>query len=484
MTGNSSFHVVTLGWGLPHIEGLWRRIERNSPIRFSHIPHPRSIADERGDPRTHSGLHFLGLELLDRMPRPDLPLLESLEADGVPTVHNMILGDRVVSKLPYDEALGYVTFLARRLAELFDELGPSAILGGYDAVHSGIGLAVAKKRGIPWFALHFSVIPPGLAGFCDALSPAARVRLPGSRSRAELLALAESTLANFELRHLQAPAYIAPPPRSLGAQVRNVPARLSAVVRTAENAARRNYLRFTDEPARRSVTAAVRSLHRAGAARDAIAAFPALSEPPATPYVLFGLHTQPESSIDVWAPFFSNQMWVIEVLARSLPPSLKLLVKIHKSDVAKHSREQLEKMRSFPGVELIRPFADSRAFIDGAKLVIGIQGTMGLEAALLGKPVIMLGDSPVTEFPNASRIGAIPELPELVRRKLAEPPPSRQSTVEAFATYLAHFRPAAHNDWRFSKTDDEIAGLADLFRLLERYLAGRAAGDRAIQMLP
>ncbi len=478
MTGDSAFHVVTLGWGLPLIDRLWRRIERKSSIRFSHIAHPRSTRADLGDRPSAGGIHLLGLDRHLRMPDPDLALLDSLESDGVPTIRNMILGDRIVSRLRYEEALGYATFLARRMRELFTELEPSAIIGGFDAIHSGIGLAVARKTGIPWFALHFSVIPAGLAGFCDAMSPSARVSLPERRSHAELRGLAESALAGFERKSLQAPAYIAPRPLSLAGQVRNIPARMSAVVRTAGNSARCKHLRFTDEAARRSVTAAVRSLRRAAAARDAISAIPALSRPPATPYVLFGLHTQPESSIDVWAPFFSNQMWVIEILSRSLPPSVTLLVKIHKSDVAKYPREQLERIRSFPGVDLIRPFADSRAFVDGAKIVVAIQGTMGLEAALLGKPVIMLGDSPVTVFPSVSRVGEILDLPELMRRKLCEPQPSRDSILEAFASYLAPFRPAAHNDWRGSKTDAEIAGLADLFRLLDRHLSGRIANGR------
>jgi hypothetical protein len=44
--------------------------------------------------------------------------------------------------------------------------------------------------------------------------------------------------------------------------------------------------------------------------------------------------------------------------ARSIPPTHKLMVKIHKSDATNYSREQLNRMRSFPGVELVAPSAD------------------------------------------------------------------------------------------------------------------------------
>ena len=60
----------------------------------------------------------------------------------------------------------------------------------------------------------------------------------------------------------------------------------------------------------------------------------------------------------------------------------------------------MARMRSFPGVELVAPLADARSFIESADLVVAIQGTIGLEAALLGKPVIMLGESPGHAVPE------------------------------------------------------------------------------------
>jgi hypothetical protein len=184
---------------------------------------------------------------------------------------------------------------------------------------------------------------------------------------------------------------------------------------------------------------------------------------------------QPESSIDVWAPFYSNQMWVIELLARSIPPSHKLLVKIHKSDTARYSREHLRRMQSLPGVELVQPFADAHSFIEAADLIVAVQGTMGLEAALLGKPLIMLGESPVMVFPSASRIGAIPDLPALVRKKLSESAPERRAIIDAYAAYLSPFMQASDNDWMVRRTSAEIEGYTKLFSALREHLTARCA---------
>ena len=175
----SDFHVVTVGLDEVLLDGMYRPIAAKSRHRFSHILHPRYSALSFGG-RPDPGLHFFREIPRDAIPEPDHELLWSLEAEGVPTIHNMILGDRVVSALEYREALGYATLLARRLAELFDKLKPSVVIGGFDGIHAGIALAVAKRAGIPWYALNFSVIPPGLACFCDGMSPAARVQLPPS----------------------------------------------------------------------------------------------------------------------------------------------------------------------------------------------------------------------------------------------------------------------------------------------------------------
>jgi hypothetical protein len=475
MNHQPEFHVVTVGWDRSLVEGLCDRVSARSQIRFSHVMHPRYVRSESPDLASRRGIHFFRDQLREQVTDPDPRLLASLEQSGLPTIHNMIMGDRVVSRLDYDDALGYATFIARRLWALFGEIKPAVILGGFDAIHGSLAPAVARRLDIPWFALHFSVIPPGLACFCNRISPAARVLLTGDRSASELRGFAQTSLQKFEDRAIQVPAYIAPAPLSLAGRIARSPARLSALARTLRRSRSREFHRFTEAPSTYSVAAAVTRLRRAAVARKAIATVKSHATAPATPYVLFGLHFQPESSIDVWAPFFSNQMWVIELLARSIPPSHKLLVKIHKSDISNYSTDQLRRMCSYPGVELVRPFADTRDLIERADLVISIQGTMGLEAALLGKPVIMLGESPVTVFPSASRIGAIPDLPELIRRKLIEPRPDRNEIIDAYASYLSPFMPASHNDWRVAISEPAIESYVKLFSALRQHVAGRSA---------
>jgi capsule polysaccharide export protein KpsC/LpsZ len=191
-----------------------------------------------------------------------------------------------------------------------------------------------------------------------------------------------------------------------------------------------------------------------------------LRQPPKRRFAFFGLHMQPESSIDVFAHFFSHQERVIELITRSLPPTHTLFVKLHKSDTPNYSSASLARYSRFPGVELVSAHADTFEFISRADLVFSIQGTIGLEAALLGKPVIMFGDSPTKLFPSVSTIGKSVDLPALIRQKLAESPPSRSDIIAAFAAYLAPFYPASQNDWSIRPTDAQIDDFVKLFELL------------------
>lgn len=463
------FHIVTVGWEHELVEQLANRIAAKSRHRFSHIAHPKYTLENWPQRPPQAGVHFFRDRLEQPMPQADHRLLASLERDGVPTIHNMILGDRIVSKLDYYEALAYATFLARKLNQIFDEIRPNVVIVGFDAIHGSLGLAVARKMGIPVYALNFSVIPAGFACFCDEMSPASRVTMRNWPD-GELNSLAKESLRRFENREVSAHAYIAPLPMSLSAKLKNLPKRLQSAFRTMRDYSNREFKKYTENQNSYSVVNAMRHFRRTATARKAVSDVETIADTPETPFVLFGLHVQPESSIDVWAPFFSNQCWVIELLSRSIPPTHKLLVKIHKSDIANYSQEQLRQMCSFPGVHLVEPSADTRRFIERAGLVIAIQGTMGLEGSLLGKPVIMLGDSPVTIFPSASGIGTLRDLPWLVRKKLSESPPSRGEMVDAYIKYLVPFFPASHNDWREFVHDEQIDDYVEMFETLKIFV--------------
>lgn len=466
------FHILTVGWFQRLIEQLWDPVQQRSGYEFSHVVHPVYTREDWSRFKNRPDILFFRDHLRERMPEPDRDFLASFESVGIPSLHNMIMSDRILRNLPYDDVLMYATFLAKRLCQLLEEVKPNVVIVSFDSLHGSLTLAVARCMNIPVYAIHFSSIPPGLACFCDRMTPAARVNI-SRKTGEEQRPIAEVALRHFESGSIHARAYIAPGPNSLAGRIARLPVRVTLAARTLLNRRDRQYTRFTEGRNKHSLVSVIRHYYRTSKGRRAVASTNLLEAPPAYRFVLFGLHMQPESSIDVWAPFFSNQMWVVELISRSIPPTHKLLVKIHKSDTAKYVHKDLAKMRKLPGVELVAPFANTRSFLEKADLVIAIQGTMGLEAALIGKPVIMLGESPVTLLPSATRIGEIDQLPRLIRSKLAEQPPTRNEIIDGYSTYLTPFFPASINDWSVARSSEELEGYAEMFRALMNYLKGR-----------
>jgi hypothetical protein len=470
MKKSKPFHILTVGNFPVLVRELWNRIADAGHYRISHIAHPSY--DRKTWPqalRTES-VHFFRDDLRTPIQAADRQLLASLEQDGIPTIHNMIVSDRVVSKLPHDEAVGYASFLTQRLFSLYEAIEPSVVIGSFDGIHGSLALAVARRAGVPWYAPIFTALPPGRAAFATDLTPARPLVFDAQR-HASLLDEADSLLAAFENRKVNAAAYIPPNLFSASFIFGQIPTQLASLLRVLGRRRLTKFVKYTDYRNAYSVKALAAEAFRQRKNLWLLNRRSLPRKPPQSRFAFFGLHMQPESSIDVFAHFFSNQERVIELMARSLPPTHTLLVKLHKSDTLNYSKTSLARFTHFPGVELISPYADTFQFIKQADLVFSIQGTIGLEAALLGRPVIMFGDSPTKLFPSVSTIGKTTDLPALVRQKLAETPPSRADIVAAFAAYLSPYYPASHNDWSVRPTDAEIEDFVKLFEKLRTYHA-------------
>jgi hypothetical protein len=460
------------------VRNLWNPIAAKVGFDISHIVHPsfdRRVWRQTG--LQADAIDFLREDITAPVPAPDRELLASLERDGVPTIHNMIMSDRFVGSLPYEDALSYSTLLTRRLLLLLQRNRPSAIVGDFDNLHASLTYAVARQLGIPWFAMYYASLPSGCAALCTELTPASMI-VVDARPEEELQALAEEYLGGFERRTVRAAAYVPPDLLTPASLLARIPGQLRSVAEVWARRKQRDYLRFTDYANSYSIGSLTREAYRLRRNTWNLRREKLLVKPPRGQYAFFGLHMQPESSIDVFAHFFSNQVRVVELMARSLPPTHMLLIKLHKSDVPNYSAQDLERFRSFPGVQVVSPYADTYELIKGADLIFSIQGTIGLEGAMLGKPVIMFGDSPLKTFPNVSTFGRTVDLPQLVRKKLGETRASRRTIASALARYLAAFHPASSNDWNIVPGEPEIDNYVRMFRLLRDYVESDRTAPR------
>lgn len=72
---------------------------------------------------------------------------------------------------------------------------------------------------------------------------------------------------------------------------------------------------------------------------------------------------------------------------------------------------------------------------------------------------------------SAAGAAALRDLPSLVRKMLAQSPPSRADILDAYSKYLAPFSAASPNNWSAKRTSDDIDGYVAMIDALETYLS-------------
>jgi hypothetical protein len=151
-------------------------------------------------------------------------------------------------------------------------------------------------------------------------------------------------------------------------------------------------------------------------------------------YAFFPLHTEPEVSLLVYGRPYVNQIEIIRMIAMSLPLDMVLVVKEHPWMVGKRSVSAYRKMLDIPRVRLADPRMEARTLIAGADLITVVTGSVALEAAMLGKPVITFGDCPYNLLPPSMvrRCADPRHLPQTIRTMLAERRMEDDAALEAY----------------------------------------------------
>ena len=136
-------------------------------------------------------------------------------------------------------------------------------------------------------------------------------------------------------------------------------------------------------------------------------------------FVYFPLQVQPEASIDVAAPYFSNQIEVARLAAMSLPDDYTLVVKEHPAMVGLRPPSYIEKIDRTANVKLIDYRISSEEVLRRADLVISPNSTTISEAAFLQVPTIQLGDLGTTlKLPNVFKHTDMPTLASKIKEVL------------------------------------------------------------------
>ena len=112
-------------------------------------------------------------------------------------------------------------------------------------------------------------------------------------------------------------------------------------------------------------------------------------------YIYFAMHYQPEASSNpLGGREYSDQIFAINLLARSVPEDMKVYVKVHPEQLAPlRSKEYYRDIKRIPNVRILKLSCSTYELIKKAFAVSSLTGTACWEAQFFGIPAILFGYS-------------------------------------------------------------------------------------------
>ena len=151
-------------------------------------------------------------------------------------------------------------------------------------------------------------------------------------------------------------------------------------------------------------------------------------------FIFYPLQYTPESSINVPAPYFVDQLRAIDALRFAMPNDCTLLVKEHPACVEMRRIGFMRHLRNLPGVLVARSNISSIDLIRRALVTVSVTGTAVLEAFLLGRPALALGSAlPSWAVGRSARVGS---LPRDLAAAMAQPP-SDEEVIDRVARLMS-----------------------------------------------
>jgi hypothetical protein len=387
--------------------------------------------------------------------------LAAIESSRGPRIYDIVLMDRILRRQPTEVSLKYLHHLQKVLIAYFRENSIALITSGRDTALSLMSMLVARHLGIPWVVPTRLRIPRDVYGFSSTHETGDLIRTRRTTDRDR--AWARQFLQTFRQSAMQ-PA-IAKSARGFGDVFALLPDHWRAFRQELAASVHDRGNRYSRHSVRRLLAMYVaRRRNMLG-----YKMFRPYSSPDSGEYVLYALHTQPESSIDVAGSYFSDQIALITFIARSLPATHQLYVKVHPGDMDGHRPSFYGTIGRIPGVRVIDQSVDSRRLVTSAAIVFTLTGTIGYEAALLGKPVITFANNYFNNFPTVHRCEAPTHLCELISTVLSSRPAADND--DRIVTALADFR-ANTFDGEVNRNygvDSAPLSAADLASLQEAY---------------
>ncbi len=106
-------------------------------------------------------------------------------------------------------------------------------------------------------------------------------------------------------------------------------------------------------------------------------------------YIYFPLHLQPEATLLSTSPFFSDQLSIIRGLSASIPSGYKIAIKDYPMQGGYRPPSFYKQIQKLPNTILYHRLFPSIKLVENCEMVATIQGSVGFEALLRHKKVLL-----------------------------------------------------------------------------------------------
>lgn len=337
--------------------------------------------------------------------KPDLDYLYQCEKQYGVSLNRMIFSERhLLRGRGFEEVLRLVEVTFRLVERTYQEIKPDWIFSeDISCLTSYIHWVVAQGMRIPFYIIGGGKLPYRISVYTNQFQQWERTDALFAGVLRRGLTKEEHDEASKSLEE-----FLARRERPTGMDVRAQLPALSGYDLTRFLEAARRYYQDSRNPTLRSP---IRIMWRRLVRLYRISRYSGIFDRPVDNehYVLFPLHVQPEASTLVLAPYYLNQLALIEDIAKSLPVGYRLYVKEHMSSQGRRPLFYYRRIRDTFGVCLLGPGEDSWRLLQNAAAVAVITGTMGWEALLLEKPVVTFGKVFYNTFPLVHQAGCVPK---------------------------------------------------------------------------
>jgi len=118
---------------------------------------------------------------------------------------------------------------------------------------------------------------------------------------------------------------------------------------------------------------------------------PCLEDLKGKPFVFFPLATEPEIALQQLSPEYLSQLSCIQAVCKSLPAGYTLVVKEHHTALGRRPADFYQQIAEFKNATFMNMKEPGFFVVKEAAAVVTITGTVGFEAAIMGKPAIVFG---------------------------------------------------------------------------------------------